>query len=256
MQSLASLQQLGLSEPEAAVYMFLAQNGPSSAPQVQAALGLDKVPAYRALGSLDARDLIITTGDKRRQRYIAQPATKLLHQYDRHIDELRHAKAEMQAFIESLSDKDNQLYKQRNIQVLDGIEGYRLWINERLRDDVRVIRQISSSKFWQDFNARGIATNDTLHDGDKRAAKGIELRSIFTSRDNPKHSVTRPDNLKYTRYLALPAVPAINLSTFGPRVGYYSADGDTRRGVIIEDKLFANLLVVIFDLLWEQAEQV
>lgn len=258
MQNIKSLQKLGLSETEAAVFLFLTQHGPSSGPQIQAALDIPKVPAYRALNSLDARDLVMTTGDKRRQRYIAQPSDMLLKQYDNDIAELRQAKAEMQTFVESQGSQDSQLYKERKVQVYEGIEGYRLWINERLRDEGIIIRQIADSRFWQDFSASpAVGEANTARDAAKRAAKGIELRSIFTRKaDLPQHARTDLDNLKLTRYLAMPSTPTINLSMFGSRVGYFSGDGETYRGVIIEDKMLASLLIIIFDILWEQSETV
>jgi sugar-specific transcriptional regulator TrmB len=258
MNTVASLQKLGLSESEAAVFLFLTQHGTAKAPEIQTALDLNKVAAYRALNALGDKGLVTTFGDKRVQKYAAEPLQKLLVQYDHNIQELHDARTELNQWISELADQENQLYKERKIQVYEGLEGFRLWNKERLSDDVKIIREFGHNFFWLDIaktrNAGQAATIEYMH---RRIQKNISLRSIFTgSRDIPAHARTRKDYLKQSRYLDMPSVPTLCLSIFGSRFGYYSGDKEVYRGVIINDRLLASMMQLVFDNLWEQAEPV
>lgn len=252
------LEKLGLSEIEAAIYLFLTQHGTSFAPQIQSALDLQKVPVYRALNALTARDLVTASGDKRRIKYTAEPTKKLLDQYDQNIKELHHARGDLEQLINTLAEQQNQLYKERKIQVYEGVEGLRLWLDERLRSDVDVIREIAHNYFWRDFlPTKAEADATIIKAGQQRVKKNIKMRCIFTGeRDLPDYSRTRADLLKESRFLDISSDPSLCLSMFGSRVGFFSGDGTTYRGMIIDDRMLASMLTIIFDLLWEQSELV
>ena len=75
-------------------------------------------------------------------------------------------------------------------------------------------------------------------------------------RNLAQHSKTDPSNLKAARYLDMPGIATVNLSMFGTRVGYYAGDAGSYRGVIIDDRLLTQLIVGMFDLLWDRSEVV
>jgi sugar-specific transcriptional regulator TrmB len=258
MRSVASLEKLGLTEAEAAIFLFLTQHGSSYAPQIQSALEIQKVPTYRALNTLIARDLVITSGDRRRLKYIAEPMQKLLDQYDENIKELHTARDDLERFIDTLANQQNELYKERKIQVYEGVEGFRLWAEERLRSDVSMVREIGNNLFWRDFfSTKEEAEANTIRLGRERAEKKISIRSIFTKdRELPDYARTRPDLLKEVRFLDISSMPSLCLSMFGSRLGFFSGDGVTYRGMIIDDRMLASMLTIIFDLLWQQSEVV
>ncbi len=258
MNTVASLEKLGLSETEAAVFLFLTQHGIARAPEIQTALDLNKVAVYRALGTLNDKKLVSTSGDKRVQKYAAESPQNLLVQYDRNMQELHDARAGLEEWINELDKQENQLYKDRKIQVYEGVEGFRLWIDERLKGDVKIIREFGHNLFWLDFaNSKMAGQADNMAHMLTRIKKGISLRSIYTgSSEIPDHARTRKDYLKESRYLNMPSVPTLCLCVFGSRVGYYSGDKKDYRGVIIDDRLLASMMLLIFDNLWQQAEPV
>jgi sugar-specific transcriptional regulator TrmB len=258
MNTMASLQRLGLSDTEAAVFLFLTQHGTTRSPEIQTALALNKVATYRALNALGDKGLVTTVGEKRVQKYTAEPLQKLLAQYDRNIQELYDARADFEQWISDLTKQEDQLYKERKIQVYEGVEGFRLWIEERLKGDVKVINEFGHNLFWLDFaDSKKAGQHDVIEYMNSRLKKGIALRSIFTGdRNIPAHARTRKDYLKESRFLDMPSVPTLNLSIFGSRIGFYSGDKKVYRGVIIDDRMLASMMLIIFENLWNQAEPV
>ncbi len=258
MGSIDNLEKLGLSEAEAAVFLFLTQHGATLAPQIQSALGMAKVPAYRALNGLIARELVTAAGEPRRLKYTAEPTAKLLELYDRNIKEMHAARSGLEAFIETLAKQQNEFYKERKISVYEGLEGWRLWMEERLRGDVEMVREIGHNVFWQDFAEtpeRGQA--DTMKIAYARVAKGIPLRSVYTrDRDLPPNARTRSDLMKEVKFLKIESPGSLCLSMFGPRMGYFSGDGSNYRGIIVDDAILTAMLTGMFDLLWGQGEVV
>jgi sugar-specific transcriptional regulator TrmB len=258
MKTVASLEKFGLNEIEAAVFLFLTRQGAARAPQIQTALDLNKVAAYRALSALADKGLVTTSGDKRLQKYAAEPLQKLLVQYDRSIEEMHSARADLEQWVSELANQENQLYKERKIQVYEGAEGYRLWLEDRLKGDVTIIREFGHTLYWMDFaKPKEDGKRLVMEYMKKRAERGIELRSIFTnSRDLPTHAGTLKKYLKESRFLDMPSAPLLCLSIFGSKVGFYSGDKGHYRGVIIDDRFLAGMMTVIFDSLWDRSERV
>jgi len=256
MNKVESLEKLGLTPSESAVLLFLTQNGLTRAPQIQASLELTKVATYRSLNSLIGKGLVRTTGDRRLQKFMAEPLQKLLAKYDRNIEELHGARAELEQWISELANSENQLYKDRKIQVYEGAEGYRLWLEDRLTGDTKLIREFGTSTYWWDFGRTQAEGKQLVMEYmRKRAHKDIKLKSIFTNnRDLPAHARTWDEYLKESRYLDMPAAPLLCLSMFGSRMGFYSGNDGIYRGVIIDDRFLTGMLSAIFDILWGQSE--
>lgn len=261
MSIIASLEKLGLSEQEAAIFVFLAQSGPAKAPQIQAALAINKLAAYRALKRLTDGGFVITYGDKRLQKYAAVPLQKVVSEYDKNVHDIRQAQSEFEDWSKNLAQKEEQLYKDRKIQVYEGVEGLRLWYTERLNGDVPLIREFGNNLFWYKLpdsaEMGNIMTLDARH---KRLDKKIPLQSIFVTDSSTDvvddHARTRADYMKETKVINIPGLPTGNISVFGTRFGFYTLENGVMRGVIVEDSTLAGLVNAIFEMLWQQAQLV
>ena len=252
-----ALQKLGLNTTEAAIYLYLAQQEPCSGPQIQAALAFQKVPTYRALKALRTRGLIEAFGESRNQRFGALPLAKLLSRYDEQLQELSEARRGLESFMARLSERQDDLYKQKNITIYEGRSGYRLWTQERLRGDVKVIRECGRDDFLHELfppeEVRGFMEQYI----ERRVAKGIAMHLLHDSNETLiDYDHSDPAKLKETRTTKLPRELTSFISIFGSRFGFYTKRQGMYMGVIIDDAMLADMLAFFFDSLWQNSKQV
>lgn len=248
-----ALKRLGLSAPESQVYLFLLQHGQSSAPHIQAALAMDKVAVYRALSELQNKQYIERLGETRNQQFVAQPLEKLLDGYDSRIKELSDARNEIQEFMESVVSKRHDLYRQHNIQIYEGIEGYRLWNDERLKDGVSLIREYGRNDFLEQFFAPEEVEPYMQAYIKRRVSKNIPIRILADANAPvPERDRSNENTLKESRAVPMPEGLDSFMSVFGDKVGFYSKQADEYFGIIIDDRMLSIMLCAFFDSLWSQ----
>jgi sugar-specific transcriptional regulator TrmB len=93
MELLSNLLAIGFTEYEAKAYMALLRESPANGYQISKRSGVPRSMVYEALGRLNARGAVLTTGEERTTLYRPLPPDVLLDRYDqeqRHlIDDLR-----------------------------------------------------------------------------------------------------------------------------------------------------------------------
>ena len=93
MELLSNLLAIGFTEYEAKVYMALLRESPANGYQISKRSGVPRSMVYEALGRLNARGAVLTTGEERTTLYRPLPPDVLLDRYDqeqRHlINDLR-----------------------------------------------------------------------------------------------------------------------------------------------------------------------
>lgn len=252
----ASLQKLGLNTTESAIYLYLAQNGPSYASDLQTALAFQKVPVYRALKELKAGGYIEVLGETRNQRFAALPLAKMLSRYDEQVTELRAARTGLESFMTRLADQQSELYKQNNITIYEGKAGYRLWNEQRLGKDVTIIREWGSDTFLREFFDPA-EVHDYMRDYiGRRVKKGIQMRILHdVTEPLVEYDHTDPKMLKETRVAAMPPDKRVFMSTFGTRFGFYTQQQGRYMGVIIDDPMVTQMLTWLFDGMWESGQK-
>jgi sugar-specific transcriptional regulator TrmB len=252
-----ALKRLGLSASAANVYLFLLQHGRSTSPQIQSALTMDKVVTYRALSELESSGYIERLGATRGQQFVARPIEILLERYDQEARKIAEAKNDVEMFMKDVVAKRQDLYKQHNIQVYEGVEGYRVWMDERLSGNADVIREYGRDDFVSQFFAPDEI--DSYMDAyiQRRVAKSIHIQVIADAgTDLPKRDYSDEAILKQTRTVAMPAHLDGFMSVFGNRVGFYTKQSGEYLGIIIEDSMLASMMKIFFDSLWSQGKEV
>ena len=252
----SALEKLGLSQTESNIYLFLLRNGPRHATHIQAALELQKVPAYRALNALKAKGCIDALGETRNQRFAARPVQTLLDKYDAQAKELAQARTSLESLVHTLANQQNELYKQNKIQIYEGVEGYRLWSEERLRGDVQVIRECGYDSFLHEFFSPEEVRGHMQRYIARRVRKGIHMR-CFHHAGEPliDYDCSDPAKLKETRSVQLPKGIAF-ISVFGSRFGFYTRQDGKYVGAIIDDAMLARTIEFFFDALWQHGKKI
>lgn len=256
MKMQSALKELGLNANEAAVYLFLVQNGARYATQIQAALGMDKVPVYRALSALKDKEYVHSIGETRNQQFAARPIQKLLAKYDQRAEQLAAARLDIETFVRNLADKQHELYKENKIQVFEGTEGYRLWNEERLRGRVDTIREFGQNIFLEEFFSPAEFDEYMRAYIKRRVAKGIRIMSMGDARRLRDFDASAPALLKEQRVVNTPENMDIFMSTFGSRFGFYTRQGGRYLGIIIDDSMLAMMITMFFDAMWDKGQKI
>lgn len=251
-----ALRELGLGENEAAVYLFLAQNGPSYATQIQAAVELDKVPVYRALSALRGMGYVESIGETRNQQFEACATNQLLDKYDWKLNELSNARRGVEVFVGGLADRQRDWYKEKKISLYEGKDGFRLWNEERLGSGAELIREFGSNSFLKEFFAPDEFDVYMKQYIRRRVDLGIQMQSLQDEHDLRDFDASDERLLKEQRVISVADLVGAYVSVFGSRFGYYSMHAGRYQGVIVDDPMLSNVWAVFFDVMWANGRKV
>lgn len=244
------MSQLGLTYNEAEVYLYLLNHGESGGSLIFNDLKLDKSSFYRAIKGLSLKNLIYTLGEERNRQFGANQVTeleKLLGDQEKKLTQAKKAYAELPQIIEAYV---GSRYKQKNIFVIRDSAGYDRYLNMRLDCRSKLIRDISgqatASAFYDNYDE---VMADFIA---KRIKAGIFLRQLSKRDDvGEKWDKTSKELNKEVRILPSSFEHQAVFAAWDETAVFFSKDRGSLIGVAIEDPLITQLLVSMFDVIWE-----
>jgi sugar-specific transcriptional regulator TrmB len=245
-----ALQQIGLTELESKVYLFVLKHGPCSATQVYKELKHDKSSTYRILEELVSKRLLISLGETYGQQFMVSD----IHELDAKVKEqkkgLEVAEDTISSLITELSTNSAENYKNHNITIYEGPESYVKLMEKRLEIGSSPIREISNAKILPEVNKN--YWEYVEQHIKRRIRKKVFLQALVRSSESEiKYEQTDAKLLKEVRYL--PDSFKIN-STIATAGDYTLIDNkyrDRLLGIVIKDKLVTELINSMFDFIWE-----
>jgi sugar-specific transcriptional regulator TrmB len=88
----------------------------------------------------------------------------------------------------------------------------------------------------------------------RRVAKGIRMMSMGDARHLRDFDASNPTLLKEQRAADTPENMDAFMSIFGSRFGFYTRQSGRYLGVIIDDPMLAQMMVMFFDALWNKGQ--
>jgi sugar-specific transcriptional regulator TrmB len=252
-----ALAELGLTPTESDVYLFLLQNGQCNAPQIQAALNLDKMPVYRALGTLRDKGYAESFGETRNQLFAAAPIQTILDKYEERARALAEAREGIVSLMHDLTNKQQALYKENRITIYEGTDGYKLWMEERLNSGATTIRELGQNTFVGQFFTSQKEFDDYMWSYiHRRISKGIYVRSMGDKTRQRPYDTSDPKLCKEARIIDLPERIDGIMTIFGNKFGFYTLQNGKYMGIIIDDPMLSKMMTLFYDALWEQGTPV
>lgn len=239
---ITSLQNIGLSEKEAKVYLTLLQLGPSNPYKIAKRSGLKRPTAYVIAEELIQKNCIVQTpGEK--HTYIARSPEAL---FEEHEKKLLHAKKflpELQALKGGVGDKPTVLY-------FEGVEGLR----QALMYKIKEFHNTEIVGFYADpdFVPK---TSKEIYDASiefnkYREEHNITCRGLLTDAESLKGYEKYISNEFFVKKYIPKDVYSSNASfEFFPtfiKIIFF----DTAVSVIIESPTVAKAMKQIFEMLW------
>ncbi|MFA5966999.1 MAG: helix-turn-helix domain-containing protein [Patescibacteria group bacterium] len=240
------LQQLGLNEKEAKVYLSALEFGPTTVAKLAQKSGVKRTSIYEFLADMVARGLIVATVVGKRTLYDGIDPEGLNILIDR-----------QQKIIKELTPELLLLTKQSpqkpKIRFYEGVEGSKYVFNDTLNQpDGAEILFIGTWAGTFDVVPQTFVNQYII----QRKKKHIKVRSIVPyDKDAVEGKKKDAEELRETIIVPeskLPIKTKINI--YGNKIAILSF-GDEKISLIIESQQISDTLKAIFNLLWENLKQ-
>ncbi|MFZ2253188.1 MAG: helix-turn-helix domain-containing protein [Minisyncoccia bacterium] len=238
---ITSLQDIGLSEKEARVYLTLLQLGPSNPYKIAKRSGLKRPTAYVIAEELIQKNCIVQTpGEK--HTYIARSPESLFEEYEKKILDAKKFLPEFQALKGGIADKPTVLY-------FEGKHGMKQALMYGAKDMHN--KEIVGFYADPDFTTKETQAQ-SFEFNDYRIAHNIRLRGLLTETESLKgFEKYIKDDTFVAKFIPKDMYSSNASLEFYPnfiKILFY----DTSIGVIIESPTVAKAMRQIFEMLWSR----
>ncbi len=248
-----TLERLGLSGHEPAVYAALLQHSPTSAAWIAKHCGLSRSSVYATLGVLTGKGLVGVTHKNDVQQFVAGGASPLLEALKTAAREADERVEQATALVDQLAKLAEATAQVPQIMHFEGAEGLRRIYLAMLRTAPKgaVMRILRDEFIWQP--AWAFVFEDAWrarvkrHKIDNQLMTRLLVNRSTEERRHAKYYASRP-NLE-RRYLPKP-VSRFGLYLAGDTAAILSLDAHHLLGIRIVNRHITANLETIFDSLW------
>jgi HTH-type transcriptional regulator, sugar sensing transcriptional regulator len=246
---LKELQDIGLSEKEAKVYLAALEIGRATADQLAKQANIVRSTTYVQLESLMKKGLMSTYEEVKKTFFAPESPELLKRLLLLQREQMRVKETELDSLLPGLLQQFNGAGERPVVRFFSGKEGV-----TAMREEILSLKRGEEYLilFSRD-NLSHIYTQKELDDfSDKRAASGIKSRYIYTRQGGKSTSELPPDTER--RYLPPEKLPMrSDIFVYRNRVAIMALNTPVF-GIVIESSEIAESFRAIFGLLWEVAE--
>ena len=244
---LKELQDLGLSEKEAAVYLAALEIGRATADQLARHAKIKRPTTYVQLESLMKMGLM-STYEEDKKTYFAPESPELLKRLlNKKKEDVESQEKDLASLLPDLLRQFESAGERPVVRFFPGKEGVATAREEVLTTKEKNIHIIfSPEKLSKVFSQKYLDEYS-----DRRRALGIHSKGIFTYKEYFAHAGS--DKLTERRYLPPNELPlTVDIFVFDDKVAIHSLEG-RMFGLIIQSAQISNSMKLIFDFLWKHA---
>lgn len=239
------LEDLGLSEEEAKVYMALLELGSSYVSSIAKKAGVHRVNCYHTLGNL-VRKGVVSSFTKNNLKYFSVESPKIL------VNKVEERFNKAQKLLPELLSITNALTYKPKIQYYEGLEGIKNIFEDTLGAEeellgytnLAALPNVITEEYTRDYAKQkidaGIKTrmlspisDEALKYLDKYYPKGFDPNLVEIFFVNPKEFMFEYE-----------------INIYGDRVSIVSLNPDELMGMIIESPVYAKTQRAVFNLAW------
>jgi sugar-specific transcriptional regulator TrmB len=242
---LSELQDLGLSQEEAKVYLSVLELGGAAVSTIAKKAGVHRVSCYHTLDNLVGMGLVSTLS-KNKVKYFTVESPKILVKQM----ESRFAKAEK--LLPELMSLTNALAYKPKIQYYEGAEGVKNIMEDTLTAEGEIVgytnlakvQDVLSEAYIKDYSARKLE----LGLRSRMLSPMSEDAIKYTERFYPKNYDKDLLEILFVNKDQFMFEYEINI--YGNKVSVISLNSDELIGLIIESPVYAKTQRAVFDLAW------
>jgi sugar-specific transcriptional regulator TrmB len=244
------LQEIGLTELEARVYLYFLESGPSKVTEVYKSLKTDKSSTYRVVENLSNQGLLVGLGEVYGQQFMVSDPNLLIEMVKSKQRNIKVASNAISKMISDLTTNLAEEYKKHNITVLEGKDAFFAIMEKRLEVGESPIREMDNTMLLQEVQEAYIQyIPDYI---ERRKKRKLFLKSIRPYKDHKRRTVKLiPGSFKDIRVLPKGIKIDAFLTTFGDYTAIHNLKGKRILGIIIKDPAITGVVNTMFDLVWE-----
>lgn len=247
------LQELGLTQHEIAIYIACLKGNLNTPSSLARSTGIKRSTVYFHIQRLVAKGLLAFQVKKRRKYIVATPLQVSLQSL---VENQKDKVFEYERLIKKLLPQLENIHKNQNnqsrVQYYEGAESGRMIIQKIVaaKTDIHwigsietILKNIKDDTLYRKLTLERMKQNTTAY--------AITDKKILSE---PRFS-EKIGNFRQMRFLEEEfGIPGI-LCAFGDTVVFFSAASENIKTFIIEDKIIANIIILLFWALWAQAKE-
>ncbi|MFC1651629.1 TrmB family transcriptional regulator [Patescibacteria group bacterium] len=242
MSLLPQLQQIGLNQKEAKIYLANLELGEASIQEIAKKSGIKRTSIYNLIDDLVKRGVIHVVIKKNKKRFVAaEPGTLK--------EIIAQRKKALENILPDLKMLSGTTKEKPRVRFYEGLEGIKAVYNDTLIDKKSIKAFTGVTK---GFAVLGKYGNEYIA---KRAATKIKAQ-VITPNDAEGRMFKKKDRIsqRITRLIPKKKFPFdIEINIYGNKVSFISYSKQRLMGVIMESPEIAKTMESIFDLSWEYA---
>mgnify|MGYP001596100219 CR=1 FL=1 len=246
------LEEIGLSDKEAAVYLASLELGKSPVQKISQQAGIKRVTTYVVIESLMKKGLMSSAQEGKKTYFFAEDPGNLIRIVESQKNEISQKEKTVSGISKELKELFESSGKRPVVRFFYGVEGIRTIRDDYLKEHDRLRNDYARSVTPVDLLFK-IYPKHTEEVTAKRTEKRIRSRVIYTNISGPIKGATSKKELREALYappkFSLPG----DISVYGDKVILSSLKGRIVE-VLIEDKNIAETVKKLFELAWEGAK--
>ena len=242
------LQQLGLSEKEAQVYLASLELGQATVQKISQKADVNRATAYFILDSLAKRGLVTSVEKEKTTLFSSEPPEQLINLIKQQEAEIKQKEKNFSDILPELKSVFNLAENKPRVRFYEGIEGIAAIQEDIIRSKPDTIKNITNID--EACKVFPPCEDDHRH---KMRNKIITIKSIYISNDIsrvPNSVLKLDDEYRLISYKEFPISGEISL--YGKKVALLSLK-EKISGVVIENKEITETISTLFDLAWQSS---
>lgn len=253
---LRQLEDMGLSEKEAKVYVASLVLGPATVQQIANQAEIKRVTTYVILEALGGLGLVSHSSHGKKTFFSAEQPTNLKRLLDKKAQEVANQREAFKTFLPELESLQRLAPETPNVKYYDTMEGLRTVIGSFLlsavASDTDIIYGFSDLDKVEKFFPE-IAQSQGNPD---RIKAGKRSKFIYTSERGAVYKSSDTVSSRESRYIPGDKYPISgDLTLAGDYTLFLSLDSDQPLGVTIKSAGLATVMRSLFELAWDASEQ-
>jgi sugar-specific transcriptional regulator TrmB len=242
------LQDMGLSEKEARVYLSALELGPTTAEKLSKHSKVNRSTTYVQIESLLKMGLMSTYEEDKKTFFAPESPELLVRLLNKQRDSIASRERDLTAILPALMRQFEGAGERPIVRFFPGKEGV-----TSAREEVLTTKekQIFITLSYEHL-ARIYSEKELDEYSDRRKELGIHSKGIYLHREY----FTRAglDNLTERRFLPPSVLPlTIDINVYDDKTAIFSLEGSLF-AMIVQSTQIANSMKMIFNVLWEKAE--
>jgi sugar-specific transcriptional regulator TrmB len=240
----------GLSSQQALLYESLLKTGPRPASKVAKDTHIERVIAYRVLDQLLSLNLVIKKDEPGKVAvFEAAHPSRLEELAERKEKEAKTAKDSLHAVLPDLSSAYNLSIGKPGVRFYEGLEGIKMVVADTLSAQGEVLQYLDAEELESRF------PKEYEFYTKKRLMLKIKKRILVRDTEYARKKQWPVSGTTTLRFLPTTQAFQALMYIYDNKIGFMTLDPNRLVGIIIEDKILADMNRVLFETLWVQGAE-